>query len=212
MFKPTRTIIKFIEKPSIPDLPDIDYFSHFINDIEAKNYFTKLCSELKFTSQTFTIMDKIIETKRKMSYHSDYDYSYNREVHHGKPWTNTLKELQSLIMQKTGFEFNAVLCNFYENGEAGMGWHADKEKELGLNPVIASLSFGQKRKFAFRHRRDVVNEDNPKKLCEYHLGAGDLLIMKGNTQTYFEHCVIKEKAAMEPRLNLTFRKVLSNKD
>lgn len=208
MFKPTHSIIKVIEKTSIPELPEIEYFGNFINDTLANNYFIKLYNELEFSSQTFTILDKEIETKRKMSYHSEYSYSYNREVHQGKPWTDTLKELRDLITEKTGYEFNAVLCNYYQNGDAGMGWHADKEKELGSNPVIASLSLGQKRKFAFRHRRDVVKENNPSKICEYNLGAGDLLIMKGNTQKYFEHCVIKEKSATEPRLNLTFRKVV----
>jgi alkylated DNA repair dioxygenase AlkB len=209
MFKPRQIIKPLIETVIIPELPDVEYFNHFIGKEEAETYFLKLCSELEFSSQTFTIMDKKIETKRKMSYHSEHSYSYNREVHHGKPWTHTLKTLQLLIMKTTGFEFNAVLCNFYENGEAGMGWHADKEKELGLNPTIASISFGETRTFAFRHRRDIISEKNPKTISEYNLNSGDLLIMKGNTQDYFEHSLLKNKAAKSPRLNLTFRKVIS---
>ena len=101
-----------------------------------------------------------------------------------------------------------IVCNFYEDGSAGMVWHADKEKELGHNPVIASLSFGQKCKFAFRHRKDVVGEKNPKKICEYLLGGGDLLIMGKDTQPYFEHSLITDKSATKARMNLTFRKIV----
>ena len=33
-----------------------------------------------------------------------------------------------------------------------MAWHSDDEAELGPETVIASVSFGATRKFAFRHR------------------------------------------------------------
>lgn len=76
-----------------------------------------------------------------------------------------------------------------------------------VNPVIASLSLGESRRFAFRHRRDIVK--NPKKICEYQLGGGALLVMRENCQPYFEHSLLTDKSAHEPRMNLTFRKIVS---
>ena len=40
-----------------------------------------------------------------------------------------------------------------ENGKDYMGWHSDDEPELGVDPVIASLSLGGSRRFLFKHRR-----------------------------------------------------------
>ena len=195
---------------SIPALPDVIYYPDFLDKEKAAVYLSAL-KELEFASETYTFQDKIIETKRKMSYHSEKTYTYSNQVYSGKVWTPELLELKNLIESFTGFDFNAVLVNHYQDGEAGMGWHADKEKELGNTPVIASLSLGQSRRFAFRHRRDIVDLKNPPRLAEYTLNSGDLLIMKGTTQKYFEHCVIKDKSAKELRINLTFRKVFTKK-
>lgn len=199
----------------IPKLPDVEYFPAFFQIQEADDYFTRLLAELEFASETYTFSSKDgtnsvqLQTKRKMSYHSEKSYSYSKQVYSGKPWTPLLNELREKVQAATGYQFNAVLCNYYDNGEAGMGWHADKERELGENPVIASVSFGQTRRFAFRHRKEIVNLKNPPRLCEYELGAGDLLIMKGTTQQYFEHCVIKDKSATGERINLTFRLIVT---
>lgn len=193
---------------TLPALPNITYFDDFLTDTQAKELYEKLLTELEFKSETYVFNGVTIESKRKVSYHSEHSYSYSNQSYGGKPWTETLELLRQMIVQKTGIEFNAVLCNFYEDGSAGMGWHADKEKELGPNPVIASLSFGQKRKFAFRYRKDVVNEKNPKKICEYLLGGGDLLIMGEDTQPYFEHSLTTDKSATKARMNLTFRKIV----
>lgn len=192
----------------IPALPNITFFEDFMTSDEAQSYFEKLSKEIEFKSETYIFSGVTIESKRKISYHSEHAYSYSNQSYSGKPWTPTLALLRQLIADKTGIDFNAVLCNFYEDGSAGMGWHADKEKELGPNPVIASLSFGQKRKFAFRPRRDVVNEKNPKKVCEYLLGDGSLLMMGEDTQPYFEHSLITDKSATKARMNLTFRKIV----
>ena len=193
---------------TIPSLPNIEYFNDLLTEEQSHYFYEKLLSELDFKSETYIFNGVTINTKRKVSYHSEHSYTYSNQSYKGKPWTETLLLLRQMITEKTGIEFNAVLCNLYEDGFAGMGWHADKEKELGPNPVIASLSFGQKRKFAFRHRRDVVNEKNPKKICGYVLGDGDLIIMGEDTQQYFEHALLVDKSATQPRMNLTFRKIV----
>ena len=166
-----------------------------------------LLKELDFKSESYIFNGVEVLSKRRVSYHSEHAYAYSNQSYAGKAWTPTLMRLRQMILDKTGYEFNAVLCNFYENGQAAMGWHSDSEKELGADPIIASLSFGQKRKFAFRPRRSFA-EKNPKKVCEYLLGEGDLLVMEKGTQPFFEHALLTEKSTTAARMNLTFRKIL----
>jgi alkylated DNA repair dioxygenase AlkB len=81
-----------------------------------------------------------------------------------------------------------------------VGWHSDDEKELGREPVIASVSLGGERKFVFKHKR------NSEKV-EIILAAGSLLIMKGTCQQHWVHSLPKSKKVPDPRINLTFRTI-----
>ena len=60
---------------------------------------------------------------------------------------------QALVEIGVTANFNTCLLNYYPSGADGMGYHADDEKELGHQPVIASLSLGATRKFVFKHKK-----------------------------------------------------------
>jgi alkylated DNA repair dioxygenase AlkB len=96
--------------------------------------------------------------------------------------------------------FNSCLLNLYHDGNDGMGWHSDDEKELDGQAPIASLSLGAKRKFAFR------NKEN-KSTVSVFLENGSALIMHAPTQDYWQHSLLKTKTVHEPRINLTFRRI-----
>ena len=83
-----------------------------------------------------------------------------------------------------------------------MGWHSDDEPELGPDPLIASLSIGETRKFRMRHR-------NRKDLSAvaWWLNPGSLFVMRGATQRHWQHEVPKTKRRVRPRINLTFRMI-----
>ncbi len=97
--------------------------------------------------------------------------------------------------------FNSVLCNFYRNGNDSMGFHADNERELGENPLIASVNFGESRRFLLRRKDDKTRKH------ELILSHGSLLIMGGAMQHHWQHAVPKEPRRMKPRINLTFRHI-----
>lgn len=97
--------------------------------------------------------------------------------------------------------FNSVLCNFYRNGNDSMGWHQDNEPELGRNPVIASVNFGESRRFLFRRKEDKTVKH------ELLLTHGSLLIMAGAMQHHWQHAVPKEPKRTHRRINLTFRHI-----
>ena len=127
-------------------------------------------------------------------------YSYSNNLLKTQPWLNSLLDIKLDVQKRTGFEFNSVLVTFYRNGNDCVGWHADDEDELGTDPVIASLSLGATREFQFRHKHHDISGN-------ILLNDGDLLLMQPGFQAHWEHCIRREPALLEPRINLTFRKV-----
>ena len=113
-----------------------------------------------------------------------------------------LLELLYQIQRICNHDFNCVLLNLYRDGADSNGWHADNEKELGKQPQIASFSLGASRFFHFKHRR--IKEEKYK--MELHHGS--LLLMEGAMQEHWLHQIPKTKKLMQPRINLTFRKII----
>jgi len=82
-----------------------------------------------------------------------------------------------------------------------MGMHSDNEAELGIEPIIASVSLGEVRNFDFKHKLTGEKFRLP-------LEHGSLLIMSGETQKHWQHGIAKTKKRLKPRINFTFRKIL----
>jgi alkylated DNA repair dioxygenase AlkB len=103
--------------------------------------------------------------------------------------------------------FNSVLVNCYRNGQDSVAWHSDDEPELGKNPIVASLSLGADRQFQLRHkdyRQHAKSEQYKQNIC---LSNGDLLLMHGAIQHYWQHQIPKTKKAVGERINITFRQI-----
>jgi alkylated DNA repair dioxygenase AlkB len=132
---------------------------------------------------------------------SGLTYSYSGVTHNGLSWTPILFELKIKAESLPGStKFNSLLINFYRNGKDSIGWHADDEKELGANPIVASFSFGATRRFLLRHK-------NTKEQLEYSVTHGSVIIMAGTCQHYWHHSVPKTTQEIGERINLTFRKI-----
>jgi alkylated DNA repair dioxygenase AlkB len=129
-------------------------------------------------------------------------YTYSRLTLPANPFSAELEDLREKIMSESGASFNAVLANLYRDGQDSMGWHSDNEPELGVKPIIASLSLGCYRKFQIRPKMNKKLKDE---LVELDLGLGSLLIMGSGCQENWEHQLPKQRRVTLPRLNLTFR-------
>ena len=129
-------------------------------------------------------------------------YSYSGVTHQAIEWTPTLAEIRRDVERVADASFNSLLLNYYREGSDSMGMHADNEPELGVNPMIASVSFGAVRQFVLRHPKSGEK-------LKYDLAHGSLLIMGGTCQHHWVHGVPKTKTAVGPRINLTFRKVIT---
>ena len=127
------------------------------------------------------------------------EYTYSHLKLSPLPWTETLKDLKQKVEQETGHSFNCALVNLYRHGQDSNGWHSDNEKELGINPCIASLSLGETRKFHLKRRGQKKIEK------QIDLLDGSLVVMEGEFQHHWLHCIPKTKRIISERINITFR-------
>ena len=160
--------------------------------------FEKILNLTPWNKNHITLFGKKYAIPRLESWHGDYSYTYSGIKHEAKIWTPELAFVKKRIEQSVNIQFNSVLANLYRDGSDSNGWHSDNEKELGENPIIASLSLGANRKFKMR------NNQNGEKI-DLYLANGSLLIMAGSTQAYWKHTVPKTGKKVSPRINLTYR-------
>ncbi|MDD1611654.1 MAG: alpha-ketoglutarate-dependent dioxygenase AlkB [Methylococcaceae bacterium] len=170
---------------------------------EADRLFADFYQKLKWQEEDIYIFGKWCKAPRLMCWYGDAEavYRYSGVEHKPLSWTGELSAVKARIEMVSGHSFNSVLANLYRDGRDSMGYHADNEKELGINPVIASLSLGDARLFRLHHKKRRENLD-------IVLEHGDLLIMAGSMQHHWVHALPKTRQTKNPRINLTFRKIL----
>lgn len=172
---------------------------------QADRLFEDLHSAIDWEVHRIRLFGRLVDSPRLSSWIGDSDASY---VYSGvrfapKPWPPALARLRDQVSAAGGERFNSVLANLYRDGRDAMGWHSDDERELGPQPVIASLSLGAVRRFGFKHRRQ------PDQKLVLELGNGSLLLMSGATQSNYRHCLPRTARPIGARINLTFRRILS---
>lgn len=189
--------------PALPDL-DIKYFKNFLSKEEAEHYFQRLMENLDWQQYSIKIFGKNVPQPRLTALYAEspISYTYSGLTLHPHPFPTELKALQEKLELVTNAKFTHCLANLYRDGQDSMGLHADDEKELGKKPVIASLSFGETRKFRLKHKYDK----NLK--FDLDLVSGSLLLMQGATQHFWKHELPKTARSIGPRINLTFRKII----
>ena len=182
------------------------YHEKVLTDEQIKPLYDKLLNNINWENERVVMFGKEIITKRKVAFYSDplIAYTYSSKTKIGLPWKDPLIILKNIVESLTKQTYNACLLNLYHNGEEAMGWHSDNEKEIIANSTIASLSIGASRKFSFKHK--VTKET-----ISIQLENGSLLEMKGTIQSHWLHALPKSKKITEPRINLTFRQMSTQK-
>ncbi len=191
--------------------------THFLaneNGLDFQKTDGRLFEKEKFSSLQFSniqwqhnqikLFGKSIFEPRYTAWYGDEgkSYTYSGTTLQPHTWTERLLFIKSQIETRTDATFNSVLLNWYRDGNDHMGWHTDDEKELGQNPVIASVNLGTARRFVLRRK------DHKQEKVEFLLNSGSLLIMKGELQHYWQHCLPKMRKVKGNRINLTFRKII----
>jgi alkylated DNA repair dioxygenase AlkB len=107
------------------------------------------------------------------------------------------------VVEHTQVSFNHVLINRYRDGSDSIGLHADDEPELGLDPIVATMSLGATRRFVLKPRRARFGPDH-----SLDVEHGSLLVMGGACQRHYVHGVPRQAGVTGERISLTFRRPL----
>jgi len=191
-------------KNLLPKDGTVNYYGRIMTVPQADNYFQQLLNNIEWKNDAAVIYGKLIITKRKVAWYGDkaFEYTYSNTTKRALPWTNELLALKRIAEENTNETFNSCLLNLYHSGDEGMAWHSDAERDLKKNGAIASMSFGAERKFSFKHKKT-------KESISLNLEHGSLLVMKDATQTNWLHRLPPTKLKITPRVNLTFRTIVT---
>jgi alkylated DNA repair dioxygenase AlkB len=183
---------------------DTDCFKYYPGIIpapEADTILACLWKELDWRQQEIMLFGRKVLQPRLTAWYGEPEarYFYSGLQLEPLAWHPLLNDLKCRLESFTGATFNSVLANAYRDGSDSMGWHSDDEKELGQQPTIASLSFGDERRFLVREKGQ--------RSSAMVLQHGSLLVMKGDSQRRFQHSLPKTRRAAGVRINLTYRMV-----
>jgi len=189
-----------------PDLPNcFNYYENCISEAKADGLFNYLVDNLNWQQPAISMYGKQVLIPRKQVYmaQSKFHYAYSGMALAVEPWDPILEKIAARLTKQFEVPFNAVLVNWYRDGNDSVGWHADDEPELGNNPVIASISLGDERIFKIK---DMKNNE----IFTHKLASGSCLLMSENSQSQYQHSLPKMLNAnignsVKGRINLTFR-------
>lgn len=191
------------QQPQKITLPDAEllYWPNFFCTSQAQYWYEKLINSIQWQEKVVHMYGRDVLVPRLSAWYADLgkDYTYSEALHIPLEWTEELSTIKNDVQNRTNAQFNSVLCNLYRDGKDSVAWHSDDEPELGIEPVIASVSFGETRAFKMRHKKDTQQN------FSLELSSGSCLIMRGATQACWEHQIAKTTRVLTPRINLTFR-------
>ena len=186
-----------------PPAGRIEYRAGWLDGGRADALFKKLHDEVAWQARSIRIFGREVMQPRLVAFQGDLGvaYRYSGVRWQADAWHTAIFELLAPLKAVTGVRFNSVLCNLYRDGHDAIGWHADDEPELGIDPVIAAVSLGAPRRFVLRYRK------LPARKREITPGHGSLLVMRGDLQHNWQHQVPRMRRVNAARINLTFRLV-----
>lgn len=193
---------------------EVGFNPHFLDQPIANNYMEKLRNNIEWKFTPVKIFGKSVMQPRKVSFANKdgKGYKYSGQTLESQVWTKELEELAQLVKEATpgAVEYDSAHMNLYENGDYYISPHSDNEPLWGKDPTIASLSLGATRDFILIEKKSKEGA-NPE-MYRYSLPSGSLLIMRGPTQSFWKHTVPRDCNIKEPRINITFRKMVQPPD
>ncbi|KAM0563932.1 hypothetical protein ACHAPJ_000140 [Fusarium lateritium] len=223
----------------INDQPDLDllYFEPFITAPVSRRLFEFLRTELPFYRVEYKIKRGGIETQIRtprwttvfgLDETSKFDdkglpvdtntgsraLDKRYAKYPPRPIPKCLDELRRRTELATGNTYNFCLVNYYASGSDSISFHSDDEQFLGRDPAIASFSLGARRDFLMKHKPPPPHTANPPpaaKPLKLPLGRGDMILMRGRTQSNWLHSIPKRTGKNQEdggRINITFRRAM----
>lgn len=193
----------FLGENLLPENGEAYLMKSFFSAEAADTLFRGIIETTSWRQDPIKIFGRSLLQPRLTAWMGDLgaSYQYSGLSMTPTPWSPQLCEVKTTVEDRLQTTFNSALINYYRNGMDSMGWHRDNEPELGSAPVIASVSLGDSRLFKIRHYFNKVLR------IDLNLEHGDLLVMAGQMQAYWEHGVPKTRKPKQARINITLRAV-----
>lgn len=179
-----------------------DYDPTWLSPSRADALFDVLVRTMTWEQRAIRVFGRDVMQPRLITWAGEVPYRYSGQTLEPRPVPAVLEPVLDTVREACHVPFNHILLNRYRDGHDTMGMHADDERDLGRNPVIAALSLGTPRRFLLRPKNR-----NAKHRAEVTLENGSLLVMGGNTQHTWRHGVPRQKRITGERINVTFRQV-----
>ena len=181
----------------------LKHYRRWLDKPSAKNLFDFLTKNINWQIEHLEMFGKLVQVPRRIAFFGEegLSYTYSKQIHRALPWPPNLVDLKEKIEEKLKTAFNSVLCNYYKDGNDYIGWHQDNEADLGMDPIIASISLGAERKFLLRNCQT-------RRIKEFILSDGDLFVMHSDCQRNWQHSLPRSRHIQNPRINLTYRKII----
>lgn len=180
-------------------------FPKFLEPTQTSQIFQQIMDETPWELPEMVMFGKKLPQAGLSTWFTNTDVNYvysgiSRTPHVMTPMLTGVLDRCAL---KSGAEYNSVLVNLYRDGNDSVSWHSDNEAVNGSEPTIASVSLGATRRFDLRHKEsgETVRID---------LEDGSLLVMSGLSQHCWVHQIAKTKTKVGPRINLTYRRVVTS--
>ena len=193
---PRQTVLfASVDSPTIlvGDHGDVTYIPEFLDLATADTLVRELSADTRWRADSRMMYGKRVLVPRETAGRGDKM---------PQPWTPTLDRVRTMIERHTGTTYDYCFLNRYRNGNDAVAWHGDRDGGRDARLVVASLSLGATRSFQLRPKKDSGLRHDPVTVDVAH---GDLVVMAGDTQLYWEHRVPREPRIAGERLNVTFR-------
>ena len=134
----------------------VEIWDGWLRPAEATALAHTLMVELPWEQRNIVLFGKPVLQPRLIAWAGELPYRYSGQTLEPRPWPSAARAMLTRISATARIPFNHVLINRYRDGKDSMGYHADAEPELGPDPVVATLSLGETRRFVLR-RHDRAN-------------------------------------------------------
>jgi alkylated DNA repair dioxygenase AlkB len=176
-----------LRRITLDDRSWVDYCPGWLSG--SDQVFELLASTASWQQRTVTMWDNtVLEPRLTAGWSTD-----------GGNAPPLLLEMCALLSTRYDIGFDRVWVNLYRDGRDSVAWHGDRHRHTMTRPVVATVSLGARRKFQLRRRgtSTIVHTLTP--------GVGDLLVMGGECQNDWEHCVPKTARSVGARMSVTIR-------
>ncbi|GAC1622510.1 MAG: hypothetical protein NVS4B13_12360 [Candidatus Elarobacter sp.] len=177
----------------VGDRGDVTYVPEFLDHALADAVVRELNADTLWRADSRLMYGKRVLVPRTTA---------GRDKKMPQPWTPALGLVREMVERHTGTSYDYCFLNRYRDGRDAVAWHGDHDGERDARLVVASLSLGATRAFQLRPKKDSGLRHDPVSIDVAH---GDLVVMRGDTQLFWEHRVPRDPRVAGERLNVTFR-------